>query len=443
MRLHSKNFVICSLTLTLTISNLFFVRQFQQQDQQMIKLRRTQVEEGKRKQMKALHDIEGCKNANQELAETENASQNQTDVSHRTELKPREEGKYASVNHTDHFSSNHFHQLKDIHVTMQPQFVDDNATVSIFYRSPPHTLLNGVTVAFSFSTELDLLHVKLDLLYDFVDIFIVCECAFSMKGYRKSLIFNLHKHESRFSKYRSKIVHLIDYKNPGMTGKKLGWAQEARPKAVIGEYLMHNASHANPDSIIFMSDMDEFPSLDSLQWTKRNLRPGHTFVYKTFYYLYGFQWLVSSSSMSTMTARLLQDETRFWQSRMTGEQSKFKQKLQQMPDHVHPGYHCGYCQSPHFNVLKLRHANVIDGPPFLTEYYWDVEIFTKLRACGVSPRGKKLLRTEVQGMSFSIYPYQNANHTEKCDAISITRSDWQKLAPELQQCSYVHFNLSK
>jgi len=363
-----------------------------------------------------------------------------------TQLKLREEKTHNllhNTNNTDHCSSTQLYQLQDIHVTTLPQFIDHDATVSMMYSSPPHTSSTGVTIAFSFSTELDLLHVKLDLLYDFVDLFIVCECAFSMKGYPKSLTFNAHKHEARFSKYSTKIVHLIDNKNPNMTGKALGWTQEARPKAVIGEYLVRNAGHFHPKSIIFMSDMDEFPSVDSVTWTKQNLRPGDTFVYETLYYMYGFQWLFAASWMSTMTSRLIEDEIRFWQARMAGGIGKFKQEIKRMPPHVHPGYHCGYCQSPFFNVLKLWYANVIDGPPFLTEYHWDVEIFSKLGACGVSPRCKKLSRTVVLDASFSIYPYQNGtNHNQRCDKIHISRLNWQKVAPELQKCSYMRFNVS-
>jgi len=38
-------------------------------------------------------------------------------------------------------------------------------------------------------------------------------------------------------------------------------------------------------------------------------------------------------------------------------------------------------------VLKLANANLADGPPFLGLYNWTVEIFQKMRACGITPQG--------------------------------------------------------
>ena len=43
------------------------------------------------------------------------------------------------------------------------------------------------------------------------------------------------------------------------------------------------------------------------------------------------------------------------------------------------GIHCSYCSTNLQNVHKLQHTNLIDGPPFLGEYYWDENIFSMLK----------------------------------------------------------------
>jgi len=300
----------------------------------------------------------------------------------------------------------------------------------------------SVIMAFAMSTEIDLLHVKLELLYEYVDLFIVCECKFAQNGLPKTMHFDAHKNESRFRKFRSKLVYLIDEKDPHNTGKALGWEQEQRPKIVLGEYILHHTHRWHPESIVFMSDMDEFPAVDTLLWAKNHVKQGETAVFDTRYFLYNFHLLIAPASRATMTVRQLQDETRFWTHKISKGVGAFPQQIISPPKNVHPGYHCGYCQTSDLNVLKLQYTNAVDGPPFLTDYYWDVEIFAKMRSCGVSPRCNKLTRVHEDGDAFSLYDYTNNSPMDTCDSIQISPLNWHKVNPELQKCEYIRWNIS-
>lgn len=312
-----------------------------------------------------------------------------------------------------------------------------NVTTNIQHVQP-----KSVIVAFSMSTETDLLHVKLELLHEYVDIFIICECRFSQNGLPKTMHFAAHKNELRFQKFRRKLVYLMDEKNPHNTGKALGWEQETRPKFVLAEYILQNTYKWHPESIVFMSDMDEFPAVDTLLWAKNHVKQGETAVFDTRYFLYNFNLLIAPVSRSTMTVRQLQDEARFWTHKKMARSGAFPQRIILPPKNVNPGYHCGYCQTSDLNVLKFQYTNAVDGPPFLRDYYWDVEIFSKIRSCGVSPRCQKLTRVHEDGDVFSLYNYTDNSPMDKCDTIQISPTNWHKVNPELQKCEYIQWNVS-
>jgi len=307
---------------------------------------------------------------------------------------------------------------------------------------PKPVARRSVIMAFAMSAEIDILHVKLDLLYEHIDLLILCECKFATNGLPKVLHYDTHKNEPRFAQYRSKLVHLVDDKNPHKTGSALGWEQLERPKIVLGDYILQNADKWHPESIVFMADMDEFPAVDTLQWARDHVKQGQTAVFDTRYFLYNFRWLIAPVSRAQMTARQLRDETRFWMHKNRTGSGAFPQHIISPPQTVHPGYHCGYCQTSELNVLKLQYSNVIDGPPFLTEYFWDVEIFTSLRSCGVSPRCNKLTPVHENGNAFSLYDYSNGEKTDTCDVVHISATDWRTVNPELQKCQYLQWNIS-
>lgn len=101
---------------------------------------------------------------------------------------------------------------------------------------------------FLFFDEFDLLELRLETLYDHVDVFVLVESKFTFTGKEKPLYFKENK--DRFSKWISKIRHLvIEEKNENNNA----WDTEYRDRNAIKFGLFD----ANPEDLIFISDCDE------------------------------------------------------------------------------------------------------------------------------------------------------------------------------------------
>lgn len=63
--------------------------------------------------------------------------------------------------------------------------------------------------AFMFYNELDLLEIRLELLNDYIDYFIISECDHTFSGLKKP--FNFEMNKERFSKFLNKIIYIKNY----------------------------------------------------------------------------------------------------------------------------------------------------------------------------------------------------------------------------------------
>lgn len=120
---------------------------------------------------------------------------------------------------------------------------------------------------FSFFDELDLLEIRLNILNDYVDKFVIMESPETFFGKPKSLIYKENK--NRFKFWEDKIIyHIIDdfpndeelYKkaiNSPNTGidpnKDIWWIREFYQKESLNRVLIN----CNDDDIIYVSDVDE------------------------------------------------------------------------------------------------------------------------------------------------------------------------------------------
>jgi beta-1,4-mannosyl-glycoprotein beta-1,4-N-acetylglucosaminyltransferase len=138
---------------------------------------------------------------------------------------------------------------------------------------------------FPIFNELDLLEIRLDLMYNYVDHFIVSECDYTFSGLKKPFYFEENK--DRFSKYMDKIIHVkhhntdnyIDLINIYEEGKKRDIYQniidrlnEMRNTAQTDygaphwcrdylhkELTMMAMDVCEPDDLILFGDLDEIP----------------------------------------------------------------------------------------------------------------------------------------------------------------------------------------
>ena len=142
---------------------------------------------------------------------------------------------------------------------------------------------------FPLFNELDLLHVRLELLYNHVDYFIISECDSTFSGLDKPFNFELNK--DRYKKYADKIIYLKNYntkdinnyeniytgikhkiynnilqhyysvKNTALTDYgKPHWCRDFIHK----EYITLGMDMCHDDDIIMFSDLDEIPNINKL-----------------------------------------------------------------------------------------------------------------------------------------------------------------------------------
>ena len=138
---------------------------------------------------------------------------------------------------------------------------------------------------FPLFNELDLLHIRLELLYDHVDYFVISECDSTFSGLDKPFNFELNR--GKFKKYEDKIIYLqhhdsknidiIDQqsntcfknivsqynaiKNTALTDfGKPHWCREYLHR----EYIALGLDACNEEDFIIFGDLDEIPKTNKL-----------------------------------------------------------------------------------------------------------------------------------------------------------------------------------
>jgi beta-1,4-mannosyl-glycoprotein beta-1,4-N-acetylglucosaminyltransferase len=101
---------------------------------------------------------------------------------------------------------------------------------------------------FLFFDEFDLLELRLETLYDHVDVFVLVESKFTFTGNPKPLYFL--ENRDRFKKWSDKIRHVIIQDR---FESENTWQTEYRDRNQIGVGLFD----AEPEDLIFVSDCDE------------------------------------------------------------------------------------------------------------------------------------------------------------------------------------------
>jgi beta-1,4-mannosyl-glycoprotein beta-1,4-N-acetylglucosaminyltransferase len=143
--------------------------------------------------------------------------------------------------------------------------------------------------AFLFFNELDLLEIRLNLLNDFVDHFVISESNISFSGKEKPLYYLENK--DRFKKFEQKIIHQVitdnpsdftslrKYNNPANEDEvcvnkiytfideatnfpknELHWGRDFFQRECLHRALVH----CSDDDVIIFSDIDEIPNPDIL-----------------------------------------------------------------------------------------------------------------------------------------------------------------------------------
>jgi|TARA_B100000795_G_scaffold256623_1_gene229210 beta-1,4-mannosyl-glycoprotein beta-1,4-N-acetylglucosaminyltransferase len=146
-----------------------------------------------------------------------------------------------------------------------------------------------------------ILDVRLNVLDQFVDYFVIVESRFTHKGDQRNLKFNIQK----FNKFKDKIIYLIYEDQPKEVKiiKREDGIFEKTKKYVSNAIYRENGQRnhikkglieAKDNDIILISDVDEIPNLSNVNFNKINekiiLFKQKMFYYKFNLYLPNLAW---------------------------------------------------------------------------------------------------------------------------------------------------------
>jgi hypothetical protein len=114
---------------------------------------------------------------------------------------------------------------------------------------------------FPFFNELDVLEIRLQELWDTVDVFVITESNLSHSGKPKEYIFENNK--ERFAQWMSKIRHI---KVDDMPETQDSWVREKWQRKCLARGL-HDAQ---PEDIVIVADCDEIPRAEIIEMIKQD-----------------------------------------------------------------------------------------------------------------------------------------------------------------------------
>ena len=124
---------------------------------------------------------------------------------------------------------------------------------------------------FMYFDEEQVLDLRLNVLYQNVDYFVIVESIYNHKGDKRNLLFNRQK----FEKFNDKIIYLVYDKIPQLVEpiKESDSEKEKDGKYIMNalyrenaqrDFILEGLKNAKKDDLILISDVDEIPKLSSV-----------------------------------------------------------------------------------------------------------------------------------------------------------------------------------
>jgi beta-1,4-mannosyl-glycoprotein beta-1,4-N-acetylglucosaminyltransferase len=165
---------------------------------------------------------------------------------------------------------------------------------------------------FLFFNELEILELRLEILNNIVDKFVIVESTTTFSGKQKELFFD--KNKDKFLKFKDKIIHIIiddtpeDFKNLpyisipitandfiknkilNYVEKSEGWGRHEKQwgrETYQRESIFYGISNCSDEDIILISDLDEIPNPTEIETIKTYIvNQVFDFKQKTYYYYF-------------------------------------------------------------------------------------------------------------------------------------------------------------
>ena len=119
---------------------------------------------------------------------------------------------------------------------------------------------------FQFFDEEHILDLRLNILEEFVDFFVIVESTSDHQGKPKKLNFNLNN----FTKFKDKIIYIVVDDTDEMLKKSHSWG-ESLVEQHQRNSIMKGLKKSHDEDLIILSDVDEIPDLNKLNiFDKKN-----------------------------------------------------------------------------------------------------------------------------------------------------------------------------
>ena len=206
---------------------------------------------------------------------------------------------------------------------------------------------------FPFFNELTLLDLRLNVLNDYVDEFILVEATRSHQNKPKPLFYNENKH--LFKKFNHKIKHIIVDEFP----EHSYWSHETYQRDYIGKCL----SDCQDDDIIFISDLDEIwnpkailPFINTLD-TSTVYRWQSILCY--FYYnliAWPHNWIQPMFMKYSLLNQLQNDGYNISVDILRGQTQGSKPQIPNITIEGITGWHFSYTEDPIYKLQNFLHS---------------------------------------------------------------------------------------
>ena len=201
---------------------------------------------------------------------------------------------------------------------------------------------------FQYFNEDHIVDLRLNILDEFVDYFVICESTKTHQGKNKKLNFDI----KNFSRFKSKIKFIIsDYREDISFKKHMGG--ESPIEQYQRNCLIKGIKDASPDDLIILSDSDEIPDLTKLSEINYN-KKFIAFSQKMFMYKLNLQNLDESNWIGSRISK-----KKNIKSMQDLRNLKFKNypfwridKINQQV--IQGGWHFSYLQTPEQILKKIK-----------------------------------------------------------------------------------------
>ena len=120
-----------------------------------------------------------------------------------------------------------------------------------------------------------LLDIRFNYLNKFVDKFVIVESTYTHSGKKRKLLFDINK----FPSFKKKIIYIVLDKEPDniYTVKDTDTPEEIDSKHILNgahrlyfqrNYITKGIEEASDEDMIIISDADEIPNLDNINFNK-------------------------------------------------------------------------------------------------------------------------------------------------------------------------------